>query len=116
MHTRRDSLTRAIGANLHLDAEVVSDKVRDQKILDSLQQDLANGSPYRGSGIIYVTTQKDTDRMSALLENAGYKVKTYHAGMQNELRTKTQSWFMSDQAAAGKECRIVCATIAFGMV
>src|SRR5262249_22703107 len=63
----------------------------------------------RGPTIVYVTLQKTAEDVAELLAQRGLLAKSYHAGMENEIRTLVQDWFMAAPDA------IVVATIAFGM-
>ena len=61
------------------------------------------------SGIIYCLSRKQVDEMAEFLEEEGYSVKPYHAGLPNEVRQLNQASFISD------DTQIMVATIAFGM-
>jgi ATP-dependent DNA helicase RecQ len=63
----------------------------------------------RGSGIIYVSSRRDTERIAALLRDRGVSALHYHAGMDSEIRSQHQDRFMRGQV------RVMVATIAFGM-
>lgn len=60
-------------------------------------------------GIIYCLSRKSTESVAENLNKSGYKAKHYHAGMDNNSRSRTQNEFIRD------EIQIICATVAFGM-
>lgn len=64
---------------------------------------------HKGSTIIYVTLQKQTENLAHTLVEAGFKAKAFHAGMSTEAKTKLQDEFMKS------DDMIMVATIAFGM-
>jgi ATP-dependent DNA helicase RecQ len=83
--------------NLHLDAIVVKDDTeRLSQIVKCLKIDLAGKSVYRGSGIIYVTTQKTTNQIKEYLALSGIECRSYHAGMTVADRNSTQEWYLID--------------------
>ncbi|MCF6239038.1 MAG: RecQ family ATP-dependent DNA helicase, partial [Candidatus Marinimicrobia bacterium] len=61
------------------------------------------------SGIIYCLSRKQVDEMAEFLEDEGYSVKPYHAGLATEVRQQNQASFIRD------DTQIMVATIAFGM-
>ncbi len=61
------------------------------------------------SGIIYCATRAATERVADALAGKGYSARPYHAGLEAGERARNQELFLRD------ECRIICATIAFGM-
>ena len=61
------------------------------------------------SGIIYCSTRKNVDELSAKLKENKFSVKPYHAGLDNKIRSKNQELFIRD------EVQIIVATVAFGM-
>jgi ATP-dependent DNA helicase RecQ len=61
------------------------------------------------SGIIYCATRATTERVAEALAGRGFSARAYHAGLDAEERGRNQELFLRD------ECRIICATIAFGM-
>jgi ATP-dependent DNA helicase RecQ len=61
------------------------------------------------AGIVYCIRRSDVDDLAARLKREKVKAAPYHAGMDDEDRTRTQ-----DRFAAG-EVDVVVATVAFGM-
>jgi ATP-dependent DNA helicase RecQ len=61
------------------------------------------------SGIIYCATRAATERVADALAGRGFSARPYHAGLDAAERARNQELFLRD------ECRIICATIAFGM-
>ena len=61
------------------------------------------------SGIIYCATRKGVDELYLYLENAGFSVGRYHAGMGGDARKNSQEDFIYDRI------RVMIATNAFGM-
>lgn len=61
------------------------------------------------SGIIYCATRKGVDELYLELENAGFSVGRYHAGMSTEARRISQEDFIYDRT------KVMIATNAFGM-
>jgi len=61
------------------------------------------------SVIIYCFSRKETESISANLKQEGFRALPYHAGLESNLRRKTQEKFVRD------EIQIIVATIAFGM-
>lgn len=61
------------------------------------------------SGIIYSATRKGVESAFNLLQNAGYSVGKYHAGLSEEERSSSQHSFLYDQTT------LMVATVAFGM-
>ncbi|KAG9004039.1 hypothetical protein FRB94_002748 [Tulasnella sp. JGI-2019a] len=64
---------------------------------------------FKGASIIYVTSQKNCEKVAEHITSSGIEARAYHAGMRPEVRKETQDWFMKSATAC------VCATIAFGM-
>ncbi|MGM8362623.1 DNA helicase RecQ [Flavobacterium sp. ARAG 55.4] len=87
--------------NLSLEVRPALDRVK--QIIDFIELKPAE------SGIIYCLSRKTTEELAEKLSNIGIKAKSYHAGLDSEIRFKTQDEFINDQ------CQVVCATIAFGM-
>ncbi|NQT64317.1 MAG: DNA helicase RecQ [Candidatus Marinimicrobia bacterium] len=61
------------------------------------------------SGIIYCLSRKQVDEMAEFLQDEGYSVQPYHAGLSPEVRQQNQASFIRD------DTQIMVATIAFGM-
>ena len=60
-------------------------------------------------GIIYCLRRADVDSLCQSLKEEGVKALPYHAGMDGQLRAKTQEAFIEER------CDVVVATVAFGM-
>lgn len=60
-------------------------------------------------GIIYCTTQKETETLAEHLCEEGFEAYAYHAGLSPQTRRKVLHAFLNDNLS------IVCATVAFGM-
>ncbi|MFV8367848.1 DNA helicase RecQ [Flavobacterium sp. XS1P27] len=87
--------------NLSLEVRPALDRVK--QIIDFIQE-----KPNE-SGIVYCLSRKTTEELSEKLQKTGISAKAYHAGLDNKIRSKTQDEFIND------DCKVVCATIAFGM-
>lgn len=61
------------------------------------------------SGIIYCFSRRQVDDLAYLLDQEGYSVRPYHAGLGSRDRAINQRAFIRD------DVRIIVATIAFGM-
>jgi len=61
-------------------------------------------------GIVYATTQHETEELALALAERGVRSGAYHGGMPSRLREATQEAFMDDG-----EIDVMVATIAFGM-
>jgi ATP-dependent DNA helicase RecQ len=61
------------------------------------------------SGIIYCYSRKQVEDLNAILENEGFSVRPYHAGLSDLDRHGNQEAFTRD------DVQIIVATIAFGM-
>jgi ATP-dependent DNA helicase RecQ len=61
------------------------------------------------AGIIYCISRKETEQLSAQLNELGYQSRPYHAGLSDEARHTHQEAFIRD------EVQIIVATVAFGM-
>ncbi len=61
------------------------------------------------SGIIYAATRKGVENTFSQLQQAGYAVGRYHAGLTEQERSASQHAFLHDQVT------LMVATVAFGM-
>jgi len=74
-----------------------------QQLLDIL-------SRHRGqAGIIYCTSRREVDALSAWLKGHGVRALPYHAGLLDEERSRHQDAFLEEDAD------VIVATVAFGM-
>jgi ATP-dependent DNA helicase RecQ len=89
--------------NLTLLTTPVTAAKRDRLLLDRMRSRPA------GPTIVYVTLQATAEEVAKRLSAAGLQSRAYHAGMDNEVRTAVQDWFMQS------DCGVIVATIAFGM-
>lgn len=87
--------------NLSLEVRPALDRVK--QIIDFIKE-----KP-NDSGIVYCLSRKTTEELAEKLQKIGISAKAYHAGLDNKIRSKTQDEFIND------DCKVVCATIAFGM-
>jgi ATP-dependent DNA helicase RecQ len=60
-------------------------------------------------GLIYCIRRTDVEEIAAQLASLGYQALPYHAGLSDEDRRRNQDAFINDR------CRIIVATVAFGM-
>jgi len=61
------------------------------------------------SGVIYCISRREVDELAQSLQEAGYKVRPYHAGLSDVDRHRHQEQFLND------DVQIIVATVAFGM-
>ena len=87
----------------NLSLAVNSDGNKRTALLDFMKT--TNGA----SGIVYALSRKNTEDITAILREAGYKALTYHAGMEDMDRSEVLNRFLSEDGV------VVVATIAFGM-
>lgn len=83
--------------------------VHTQKDRDKIAHIKALAAEQGGSGIIYASTRKAVEQVSARLKSAGLDIVAYHAGMEESERTRAQDEFMSGRT------QMIVATNAFGM-
>ena len=62
-----------------------------------------------GVALVYAATRKNAERYAGALQEAGMRVRVYHAGLEDQARIDAQDAFMSDKLDA------IVATNAFGM-
>ncbi len=89
--------------------EVSGKRERSRWVDDSLQEALGAPGAERGAVIIYTPTRKSAEDESMRLENAGWRVRSYHAGLSGPTRSEVHRDF-SDGSL-----EVVVATNAFGM-
>jgi ATP-dependent DNA helicase RecQ len=61
------------------------------------------------AGIVYCTSRREVDALSAWLVESGVRARAYHAGLADEERARNQDAFLDEHAD------VVVATVAFGM-
>ena len=61
------------------------------------------------AGIIYCTSRREVDALSAWLQETGVRARAYHAGLSDAERSRNQDAFLDEHAD------VVVATVAFGM-
>lgn len=81
----------------------VSEEDTDSQIIRFLRQHEGK------SGIVYCLSRKKVEELAQKLKLNGFKAAPYHAGLDTDVRTKTQDDFLKEQLD------IIVATIAFGM-
>ncbi len=89
--------------NLEIQVTPVTADTRIGVLVDRLKQNPP------GATIVYVTLQKTAEIVADHLAAEGLPARAYHAGMESEVRSEIQDWWM------GHKHGIVVATIAFGM-
>ena len=117
--TSTDNVTDDIIGQLKLDNPLLlRGKVFRKNLFISAERRISNGYPQlqnflsrhtNESGIIYVSSRKKTEELSAFLNTKGYKSLAYHAGLPNHIREQNFKIFVNDKID------IMVATIAFGM-
>ncbi|HEX8774390.1 MAG TPA: RecQ family ATP-dependent DNA helicase [Pyrinomonadaceae bacterium] len=84
--------------------------VHTQKEREKITQIRALASTHAGgSGIIYTSTRKAVEQVTTKLRAAGLSLVAYHAGMEDNERTRAQEDFMTGRS------QMIVATNAFGM-
>jgi bloom syndrome protein len=75
------------------------------KIVDVIKSKFANKS-----GIVYCISRNECESVSDFLRKNQIKALAYHAGLDDKRRAEVQHKWTNNV-----DCRVVCATIAFGM-
>src|SRR5919199_5820377 len=75
---------------------------KDQALIAALRE-------YEGLAVVYASTRKAVERITAVLERARISAVAYHAGLDDDHRHEVQDAFMNEQV------RVIVATNAFGM-
>ncbi len=117
--TSTENVTQDIMSELKLEKPLLlRGKIFRKNIFISAERRISNGYPQLQnflsrhtdeSGIIYVSSRKKTEELSAFLNTKGYKSLAYHAGLPNHIREQNFKIFVNDKID------IMVATIAFGM-
>lgn len=117
--TSTDNVTHDIMHQLQLNNPLLlRGKVFRKNLFISAERRISNGYPQlqtflsrhqNESGIIYVSSRKKAEDLSAYLNTKGYKSLAYHAGLPNHIREQNFKIFVNDKVD------IMVATIAFGM-
>jgi ATP-dependent DNA helicase RecQ len=87
--------------NIHLCVRPVSGETEKQQLLAGLVG--------ARRALVYASTRKKAEAAAAALQGAGVEAAAYHAGLDDDERTRVQDAFASGAM------RVVCATNAFGM-
>lgn len=117
--TSTQNVTHDIMSQLRLkDPLLLRGKVFRKNLFISAERRISNGYSQlfnfldrheNESGIIYVSSRKKAEELSAHLNTKGYKSLPYHAGIPNHVREQNFKIFVNDNI------NIIVATIAFGM-
>lgn len=92
--------------NLHYEVHPVGKYEKNRVILELLRTRYTEN---HGSVVIYCATKKNTENLAEFLQNSGYTVEPFHAGLDNSLKKRIQEQFIEG------EIPVICATTAFGM-
>jgi ATP-dependent DNA helicase RecQ len=89
--------------NLYFEAVRIDDREsKDERMVELLSGD-------DGAAIVYASTRKEAETVHRLLESRGFDVALYHAGLDTAKRSEAQRRFLRG------DCRIITATVAFGL-
>ena len=93
--------------NLQYEAKCVNPDERFDEVLNICQSDQFMNK----SGIIYCASKNECNNMVKFLRDNGIKASAYHAGLKDDVRLSVQTqWSHGDD-----DCKIIVATIAFGI-
>lgn len=90
--------------NLYYEIRITSNKDSVNDIVDFISSQFPNQS-----GIIYCLTIKETEDVASKLNSFGIPCLAYHAQLDNPLRSKIQQQWYTNR------CRVIAATVAFGL-
>ena len=90
-------------------AKKESDDLLCSLVLGAMGPD-AKPKPNCGSAIVYCFSQRETEQCAEVLTDGGITSLPYHAGYTEESRRAVHTRW-----SRGDGCRVMCATVAFGM-
>ncbi|XP_016845687.1 Bloom syndrome protein homolog isoform X1 [Nasonia vitripennis] len=90
--------------NLRYTVTLRKSKYPYQLVLDLIKTKFPNDC-----GIIYCFSRNDCDNLAEALKKEGIQALSYHAGLDDKVRTDRQIQWVSEKV------KVICATIAFGM-
>jgi ATP-dependent DNA helicase RecQ len=93
--------------NLELLVESVTANEKVARLRELLAEQHATAPA--GSAIVYTATRRSAEEVAARLRQAGIDALAFHAGLEAPQKQDVQARFLSG------DCRVVCATNAFGM-
>lgn len=87
-------------------------EVRGKKLKSCTKEiiDVVHSEFPKRSGIVYCLSRRECDLVAEELRRSGLAASAYHAGMTDAQRRRVQEAWIQEET-----CKIVCATIAFGM-
>jgi ATP-dependent DNA helicase RecQ len=89
--------------NLHFETFHIDDREsKDARLIELLSRD-------DGAAIVYASTRKEAEKVFATLQSRGFDACLYHAGLDTARRNEAQRRFLQG------DCRIITATVAFGL-
>jgi RecQ family ATP-dependent DNA helicase len=94
---------KVIRPNLQFSVSIPVDRYR------ALVQMLSRQEEWSGPILVYVSRQRDADALAVWLQNHLIDARSYHAGLAPDQRRAVEKAFQQNQ------CRVVVATVAFGM-